>query len=104
MRLQRMLGHLPALMHKDPKSVLIVGFGAGVTAGSFVPYPEIKRIVICEMEPLIPPTATKYFGKQNYFVVNDPRTQGDLRRRAPFRADHARRSSTSSPAIRFIRG
>jgi spermidine synthase len=75
MRLQRMLGHLPALMHKDPKSVLIVGFGAGVTAGSFVVHPSIKRIVICEMEPLIPPTATKYFGRQNYFVVNDPRTQ-----------------------------
>jgi spermidine synthase len=75
MRLQRMLGHLPALVHKNPKSVLIVGFGAGVTAGSFVVYPEVKRIVICEMEPLIPPTATKYFGAQNYFVVNDPRTR-----------------------------
>jgi spermidine synthase len=75
MRLQRMLGHLPALVHKDPKSVLIVGFGAGVTAGSFVVYPEVTRIVICEMEPLIPPTATKYFGPQNYFVVNDPRTR-----------------------------
>jgi spermidine synthase len=74
MRLQRMLGHLPALVHKDPKSVLVVGFGAGVTAGSFVVHPEVKRIVICEMEPLIPPTATKYFGPQNYFVVNDPRT------------------------------
>jgi len=75
MRLQRMLGHLPALVHKEPKSVLIVGFGAGVTAGSFVVHPEVKRIVICEMEPLIPPTATKYFGSQNYFVVNDPRTR-----------------------------
>jgi spermidine synthase len=75
MRLQRMLGHLPALVHSRPESVLIVGFGAGVTAGSFVVHPEVKRIVICEMEPLIPPTATKYFGPQNYFVVNDPRTQ-----------------------------
>jgi spermidine synthase len=75
MRLQRMLGHMPALFHKNPKSVLIVGFGAGVTAGSFVVHPEIQRIVICEMEPIIPPTATKYFGKQNYYVVNDKRTQ-----------------------------
>src|SRR5208337_2329592 len=33
MRLQRMLGHLPALIHGQPKSALIVGFGAGVTAG-----------------------------------------------------------------------
>ncbi|MBS1858879.1 MAG: fused MFS/spermidine synthase [Acidobacteria bacterium] len=75
MRLQRMLGHMPALFHKDPKSVLIVGFGAGVTAGSFVVHPSISRIVICEMEPLIPPTATKYFGSQNYRVMNDPRTR-----------------------------
>ena len=75
MRLQRMLGHMPALFHKDPNSVLIVGFGAGVTAGSFVVHPSISRIVICEMEPLIPPTATKYFGRQNYNVMNDPRTQ-----------------------------
>ena len=44
MRLQRMLGHLPALMHPNPQSVLIVGFGAGVTAGTFVVHPEIKRI------------------------------------------------------------
>jgi spermidine synthase len=75
MRLQRMLGHLPALVHKDPKTVLVVGFGAGVTAGSFVLHPQVRRIVICEMEPLIPPIATRYFGPQNYFVVSDPRTR-----------------------------
>jgi spermidine synthase len=75
MRLQRMLGHMPALFHPNPQSVLVVGFGAGVTAGSFVVHPEVKRIVICEMEPLIPPTATKYFGRENYNVMNDPRVQ-----------------------------
>jgi spermidine synthase len=74
MRLQRMLGHMPALIHPDPKSVLVVGFGAGVTAGSFVTYPGIQHIVICEMEPLIPPTATRYFAKENYNVMHDPRT------------------------------
>jgi spermidine synthase len=75
MRLQRMLGHMPALFHPDPHSVLIVGFGAGVTAGTFVLYPGIQRIVICEMEPLIPPTATEYFAKENYNVMHDPRVQ-----------------------------
>ena len=55
--------------------MLIVGFGAGVTAGSFVTYPGIQRIAICEIEPLIPPTATRYFGDQNYEVMRDPRTQ-----------------------------
>jgi spermidine synthase len=74
MRLQRMLGHMPALVHPKPQSVLIVGFGAGVTAGSFVVHPDIQKIVICEMEPIIPPTATKYFARENYNVMNDPRT------------------------------
>jgi spermidine synthase len=75
LKLERMLGHIPALTHSAPQSVLIVGFGAGVTAGSFVTYPEIKRIVICEMEPLVPPATTRFFNRENYNVLHDPRTQ-----------------------------
>jgi spermidine synthase len=75
MRLQRMLGHIPALMHTKPKSVLIVGCGAGVTAGAFVPYPDVERIVICEIEPLIPKLAGAYFGEENHFVTEDPRVE-----------------------------
>jgi len=74
MRLQRMLGHLPALLHPNPQSILVVGFGAGVTAGTFVVHPEVRRIVICEMEPLVPVTAARYFGRENFDVVHDPRT------------------------------
>jgi spermidine synthase len=75
MRVERMLGHLPALVHPEPKSVLIVGCGAGVTAGSFVLYPSIKRIVICEIEPLIPKVVARFFGEQNYNVLDDPRVE-----------------------------
>jgi spermidine synthase len=75
MRLQRMLGQLSALLVNEPKSVLVVGFGAGVTAGSFVLHPGIKRIVICEIEPLIPKVVSTYFSKENYNVANDPRVQ-----------------------------
>ena len=75
MRLQRMLGHIPALVHPSPRSVLVVGFGAGVTAGSFIPYPELQRIVICEIEPLIPEHVAPYFGEENYHVLHDPRVQ-----------------------------
>jgi spermidine synthase len=74
MRLQRMLGHLPALIHPNPRSALIVGFGAGVTAGTFVVHPEIGKITICEIEKLIPPTTSRYFGNENHQVLNDPRT------------------------------
>jgi len=31
--------------------------------------------VICELEPLIPPAATRYFVTQSYDVMNDPRTE-----------------------------
>jgi spermidine synthase len=75
MRLQRMLGHIPALMHPKPRSVLVVGFGAGVTAGTFVVHPEIEKIVICEIEPLIPQAVAPYFAYENHDVVHDPRVE-----------------------------
>lgn len=75
MRLQRMLGHLPALLHKNPKSILVVGCGAGVTAGTFVVHPEVEHITICEIEPLIPPASAKYFSNENHNVMHDPRTR-----------------------------
>jgi len=75
MRLQRMLGHIAALFAAQPESVLVVGFGAGVTAGTFTLYPGAKRIVICELERLIPPATTQYFKRENYDVLDDPRTR-----------------------------
>jgi spermidine synthase len=74
MKLQRMVGHLPGLLHPNPKSVLGIGFGAGVSAGTFTRYPGIEHITICEIEPVIPPTSTRFFGKQNYEVMNNPKT------------------------------
>ncbi len=75
MRLQRMLGHISALALPEPKSVLVVAGGAGVTAGTFVVYPGIKRIVICDIEPLVPEHVAPMFKKENYDVVHDPRVE-----------------------------
>jgi len=75
MRTQRMIGHVAGLLHQKPRSVLIVGFGAGVTAGSFVLYPDVERIVICEIEPLVPQVVSTFFTKENYDVRNDPRVE-----------------------------
>jgi spermidine synthase len=74
MKLQRMVGHLPALLHPNPRSVLGIGFGAGVSAGTFTTYPGIQKITICEIEPVIPPTSTRYFSRQDYDVMHNPRT------------------------------
>ena len=75
MRLQRLLANVPALLHSAPRSVLVVGFGAGVTAGSFVPYPDVQKLAICEIEPLIPQRVAPFFTKENYDVVHDPRVR-----------------------------
>ncbi len=75
MRLERMLGHLPALLHPNPKSVLIVGVGAGVTAGALSIHPEVERIVICEIERAVPESARRYFGEENHHVFDDPRVR-----------------------------
>ncbi len=75
MRLQRLLGHVSALMHPRPRTVLVVGFGAGVTAGSFVLHPSVERIVICEIEPLIPRVVAGFFSKENNDVLSDPRVE-----------------------------
>jgi spermidine synthase len=75
MKLQRMVGHLPALIHPNPKSVLGIGFGAGVSAGTFTRYPGIEHITVCEIEPVIPPTSTRYFAKYDYDVLHNPRTR-----------------------------
>jgi spermidine synthase len=75
MKLQRMVGHLPGLIHPNPKSVLGIGFGAGVSAGTFTRYPGIEHITVCEIEPVIPPTTTRYFARQDYDVFHNPRTR-----------------------------
>jgi len=74
MSLQRMVGHLPGILHPNPKSVLRIGFGAGVSAGTFTRYPGIEKITVCEIEPVIPPISTRYFAKQNYEVYRNPKT------------------------------
>src|SRR5206468_11150019 len=70
-----MLGHIQALVHPEPKTVLVVGCGAGVTAGSFVVHPSVERIVICEIEPLIPKVVAEYFAVENYGVVMHPKVE-----------------------------
>jgi spermidine synthase len=75
MKLQRTVGHLPALLHPHPQSVLGIGFGAGVSAGTFTTYPSIRHITVCEIEPIIPPISTRYFASQDYDVLHNPRTR-----------------------------
>ncbi len=75
MRLERMLGHLPALLHPNPRKILIVGAGAGVTSGALAIHPEVERLVICEIESRVPESARLYFGNENHRVFENPKVE-----------------------------
>ncbi len=75
LRLQRMLGHLTTLVVNDPKNVLVIGCGAGVTAGAVSLDPRVEHETIVEIEPLVPQAAADYFGKVNFHVMSNPKVQ-----------------------------
>ncbi len=72
MRLQRMLGHLTTLVPENPKSFLVIGCGAGVTAGAVAINPEADRVTIAEIEPLVPGVVSQYFSVENHGVIGNP--------------------------------
>ncbi|MBN1610312.1 MAG: fused MFS/spermidine synthase [Polyangiaceae bacterium] len=78
MRLQRMLGHLTTLVPENPRSVLVVACGAGVTAGAVSIDPRLDRVTLVEIEPLVPQAASKYFGEYNHHVVTNPKVKVEI--------------------------
>ena len=75
MKLQRMLGHLTHLIPKTPTNALVIGCGAGVTAGAVSIGPRVKTMTIAEIEPLVPASVAEYFGEHNYNVVKNPKVK-----------------------------
>jgi spermidine synthase len=75
MRLQRMLGHLTTLVPAEPRNVLVIGLGAGITAGAVSIDPAVERIVIAELEPLVPTVAAALFESPNYYVVTNDQVE-----------------------------
>jgi spermidine synthase len=75
MRLQRMLGHLTTLIPAQPKSVMVIGFGAGATAGAASIDPAVERELIVEIEKLVPKVVSTYFGDHNFNVAKNPKVQ-----------------------------
>ena len=73
MRLQRMLGHMTTLIPPDAKRVVVIGCGAGVTAGAVSVDPAVTNETIAEIEPLVPKVVSQYFGEHNFNVVKNPK-------------------------------
>lgn len=67
----KVIGHLPVLVHPDPKDVLVVAFGMGTTFRSILSYPTINVDVV-ELVPTIP-TFMPLFHPDAQSVLSNPR-------------------------------
>jgi spermidine synthase len=78
MRLQRMLGHLTTLVPARAGRVLVIGCGAGVTAGAVSIDPVVEQETIAEIEPLVPQVVSTYFSAHNFGVVTNPKAHVEI--------------------------
>ena len=69
-RLHRAIGHLPMVLHGNPKEVLVVGMGGGATPGAVSQYPD-ARVQIVELAEGVR-QAAQFFKHVNYDVVAQP--------------------------------
>ena len=74
MQHELVLGHVPVLVHPRPRSVAVVGLGAGVTLGAVLAHPDLERIVVIEIEPAVVDGARK-FAHVNDRALDDPRLE-----------------------------
>jgi len=75
MRLQRMLGHMTTLIPDNPRTVVVIGCGAGVTAGAVAIDPVLTQVTIAEIEPLVPRVVSTYFAEHNFDVIRNPKVR-----------------------------
>jgi spermidine synthase len=70
---QRLLAHVPLLLHQQPKRVAVLGLGSGVTLGSALTHP-IERADVLEISPEVV-EASRFFESENHHALSDPRTR-----------------------------
>jgi spermidine synthase len=74
MQHEYLLGHLPMLLHPDPKNAVVVGLGAGLTLGGVAADESVERIVVVEIEPAVRGGA-QIFADLHDDALSDPRVE-----------------------------
>lgn len=70
---QKLLAHLPLLLHAHPSRVFIIGLGSGVTLASALVHP-IETADVVEISPEVV-EASRFFAAENRDALSDPRTR-----------------------------
>lgn len=69
---QRMLAHVPVLLSADPSKSVVVGLGAGVTAGAVGIHERVQHVDVIELEPMVQGGARR-FAEFNDAVMDNPK-------------------------------
>ena len=69
---QRLLAHVPLLLHEAPRDVAILGLGSGVTLGSALTHP-VERADVLEISREVV-EASGYFRHENHNAIENDRT------------------------------
>jgi spermidine synthase len=70
---QKLLAHLPLLLHPEPKRVCVLGLGSGVTAGAALTHP-IAHLDVVEISAAVA-ASSQFFHVENRDALADPRTR-----------------------------
>lgn len=74
LRLQRLLAAIPAQLHGDVKTAVVIGMGTGMTAGALLDVPGLDSLEVIEISAVIPEAGARPFSKWNGALLDDPRT------------------------------
>jgi spermidine synthase len=69
---QLTLGHLPMLLARHPKNVLVVGLGSGMTLGATSVHPSVEQVTLAEIERKVLGVA-RTFAAYNHRVLESPK-------------------------------
>jgi spermidine synthase len=75
---QKLQGHLPLMMHPDPKKILHIGFGSGGTAYSVSLHPSVEEIVVAEISSEVLEASDQYLRSINHGILDDPRVRVEI--------------------------
>lgn len=69
-----MISHIPAVIHKDPRVVVVIGGGDGGTVRELLKHKSIERIVLCEIDGMVVDACRKFF-PEVASGLDDPRVE-----------------------------
>jgi spermidine synthase len=69
---EQMQAHIPLLLHPNPKNILFLGMGTGITAGASLSH-DVENVVTVELVSNVIPASKKYFSPWTNNLFEDKR-------------------------------